>query len=509
MATLDAIERSLDARIACFRDVNEYYSSLLAAVKAVPLSRSCQVQPGGVIEEQKKAEVEEEEENSVHLALNSVDDILAKARKGRGAEEVAAAPNSDKADKKSDKAKASSSSSSSSRRSSLVASHTGVSRKAGTKEVPATRMRETKLGTSGRTAAAAAAKEEKASVFRGSTKTGAASSSSSRSPIAVGKAGASSSCGDAKVTRTARKQTPAAGAFALDSFAACLAACAAARPRAYAMQGTGLGASVFQAQARLSSLLAGHPTLPPSAALRTLWSERMDYQPGSAAAAAAADPFQVLPKPMTVLLPVLYAHLGLQATEELMARRARAPSLSKLAPQDVEAAVKSWYRLHLYFQLVDLCRAETTREGAMSPLRVSGGRLPGGGDAALVAEFVHATPPGAPVASPSFLGVGAQEMKGWAQEALRCIDAFYARLSSRVQYCVESSVGKATLRPLLRDLRESVIKAGGSAAAFTRVDLLKRYRALWICLVERSSRIDGCIFVPKPGVTVTPAQLGR
>ena len=327
----------------------------------------------------------------------------------------------------------------------------------------------------------------------------------------MGKAGASSSCGDAKVTRTARKQqtSSAAGAFALDSFAACLAACAAARPRAYAMQGTGLGASLFLAQARLSSLLAGHPTLPPSAALRTLWSERMDYQPGGAAAAAAADPFQVLPKPLTVLLPVLYDHLGLQAAEELMARRARAPSLSKLALQDVEAVVKSWYRLHLYFQLVYLCREETTREATRSPLHVSGGKLPGGGDVALVAEFVHATPPGAPVAPPCFLGVGAQEMKGWVQEALRCIDAFYARLSSRVQYCVESSVGKATLRPLLRDLKESVIEAGGAAAAFTRVDLLKRYRALWICLVQQSARIDGCIFVPKPGVTVTSAQLGR
>jgi hypothetical protein len=508
MATLDAIERSLDARIACFRDVNEYYSSLLAAVKAFPLSRSRQGQ--GVIEEQKEAEVEEGGEDSMHLALNSVDDILAKARKGRGVEEVAA-PKSEKVKKKSDKA-SSSSSSSSSRRSSLAASRTGVSRKAGGKEVPATRMRETKLsGTSGRTAtAAAAAKEEKASVFRGATKTGAASSSSSRSPMAVGKTGASLSCGDAKVPRTARKQqTSAAGAFALDSFAACAAACAAARPRAYAMQGTGLGASLFLAQARLSSLLAGHPTLPPSAALRTLWSERMDYQPGSGAAAAAANPFQVLPKPLTVLLPVLYDHLGLQAAEELMARWSRAPSLSKLALQDVKAVVKSWYRLHLYFQLVNLCRAEMTCEATRSPFHVSDGGLPGGGDLALVAEFVHATPPGAPVAPPCFLGVGAQEMKGWVQEALRCIDAFYARLSSRVQYCVESSVGKATLRPLLRDLKESVIEAGGAAAAFTRVDLLKRYRAIWICLVQQSARIDGCIFVPKPGVTVTSAQLGR
>ena len=501
--SLSSVEAIIDARIAALELTNSHYASLLACVSSFATEKEVEIATGDEkVEESLKAEDAAESRGSDALA--SVDGILDKARRSRGANSALSSkadaketrvnsrrPPASSASMACSKASFSSSKAVSLRSSPSTARRTESSAKGARKSVtgssstPATRLRESRM-------LKAHAKGEgnaKASSQPNAPDSSSSSSSSSSKP----------------------PRQPSPPHKQLSRFATYVTACSSAQrltPR-FALQGLGTSASTTVAQSEfLSGLAGGRATLPPSAVHRALWSERVEHP-------RPPDPFEVLPRPLTLLLPTLYRCLGMQSTGELLARCARSP-VSQLPPQDIRLAVRCWYRLRLYFDAIALCAEEGGRGPGsplapparpMSPVRA---RPVSNGADELVRSFVMATPLTAPVLFPP-AGGGREDLRAWRQCAFTCIDTFYVRMAGRVQYCIESSIGKRHLRRLLRDLKSGLLeraagmeaRAGAAAGTKSETDfnhmkaLLKRFRALWVCLVEGARRVDSCIFVRK------------
>lgn len=236
---------------------------------------------------------------------------------------------------------------------------------------------------------------------------------------------------------------------------------------------------LYLAQAGLLSRLHGRPSLPPSLHYEVVEIERLQ---SSGTRRSPPVPTPVSPTPPTNLLPMLQ-QLRMQYEKQWRTRLQG----GELSSPDKIGLLTLWYRTRKTLQVYD---------GLRNGLKIE--RVDESDEAkvwAMVGELVDTLPPFAPRTPGKLTTLASKE---WLAQSKRHVAEHYGSLQSRVEFTVESGLGKVFLKDVVKRLRECVARSSDDERGLREwQDALKAYRAAYSLLLKQAQNSNSCLFIHK------------